>query len=90
MHTSEEELLSSVEEAVFGLGVGHGVEAADANDAPNRVAAAVVGVRVCPEDAAQIRLQPELVRCLSLLASLVNAVALDGARDRHVHAHVQA
>jgi hypothetical protein len=75
---------------VLALGARDGVEAAHAHDLLDGVAGAVVGVRVGAQDAAEVCLEPELVGGYALVAALVDAVALDGAGDVDLHAHVQA
>lgn len=88
--TAEEEALCGVEEPVLALGAGDGVEAADADNLLDGVAGAVVGVRVCAQDAAEIGFEPQLVGGYALVAALVDAVALDGAGDVDLDAHVEA
>jgi hypothetical protein len=88
--TLEEEALCSVEELVLALGARDGVEAPHADNLLDNVARAVVGIRVCAQDAAEVRLQPQLVGRNALVAALVDAVALDGAGDVDLHAHIQA
>jgi hypothetical protein len=72
------------------LGVGHGVEAPNANDLPDGVASAVVGIGVGAQHAAQVCFEPEFVGGLAFLAPLVDAVALDGPREGGMHAHVDS
>ena len=88
--TAEEQALCGVQELVLALGACDGVEAAHAYDLLDGVAGAVVGIRVGAQDAAEVRLEPELVGGYALVAALVDAVALDGAGDVDLHAHVQA
>jgi hypothetical protein len=88
--TAEEQALCCVEELVLALGARNGVESAHANNLLDGVAGAVVGVRVGAQDAAEVRLQPELVCGYALVAALVDAIALDGAGNVDLHAHVQA
>jgi hypothetical protein len=70
------------------LRVGDWVESAHAHHSADRLATAVVGVRVCTQHAAKIRFEPQVFRGLALLATLVHAVGLDGAGDGDVDAHV--
>lgn len=75
---------------MLGLGVCHGVESANAHYLSDRVTASIIGIRVSTKDAAEIRLQPEFVRCLALLASFVDAVAFDSTGNRDMNSHVQS
>lgn len=72
------------------LGISNGVEPAHAHDLADGLAAAVVGVRVGAQHAAEEGLEPEVVGGLALLAALVDAVGLNGAGDGDVDAHVEA
>jgi hypothetical protein len=90
MPTAEEQALCRVQELVLALCARDRIEPPHANNLLDGVAGAVVGVRVCAQDAAEVRLQPELVGGYPLVAPLVDAVALDGAGDIDLHAHVQA
>lgn len=75
---------------MLGFGVGNRVEAADTHDFSNRIAAAVVGIRVGAQNTAKICFQPKVFGRLALLASLVHAVALDCTGDRNVHTHIES
>lgn len=90
MPTTEEQALCCVQELVLALCACDWVEAPYADNLLDGVAGAVVGVRVCTQDAAEVRFQPELICGHALVAPLVDAVALYGAGDVHLHAHVEA
>jgi hypothetical protein len=75
---------------VLALGTGDGVESPHTNNLLDGVAGAIVGVRVCAQYTAEVRLEPQVVGCDPFVAALVYAVALHGARNVHLHAHVQA
>jgi hypothetical protein len=74
---------------VFALGAGDGVESPHADNLLDGVAGAIIGVGVCAQYTAEVRLEPQLVGCDPFVAPLVYAVALHGARNVHLHAHVQ-
>ena len=87
--TSKEETFCSIEELVLGLGVCDGIEAADSNNLLDGITRAIIGVRVSAQDAAQIGLQPVFFRSLELVTTLVDTVALYGARNLDLDAHVE-
>ena len=74
---------------MLALGACDGVESADADNLLDYVAGAIVSVRVCAEDTAQVRLKPQVVGGYALVAALVDAVALNGAGNEDLDAHVQ-
>jgi hypothetical protein len=90
MRTVEEQALSRIEELVLALCGSDGVEAAHAHNLLDGVAGAVVCVRVGAQNAAEVGLKPQVVCGDALVAALVNAVALDGAGDVDLDAHVEA
>lgn len=75
---------------MFGLGTGNRVETPDAHDLSDSLAASIVGIRVCAENTAEVCFEPEFVGRLSFFAPLVNAIALYGAGEGSVYAHVDA
>jgi hypothetical protein len=75
---------------MLSLSVCNRIESSDANNLSNCVAAAIVRIRVCPKNTAEVGLQPEILRSFSFLASLVDAVALYGSGNRYMHAHVKS
>jgi hypothetical protein len=46
---------------MLSLGVGDGIESADADNLADAVSATIVGVGICSQDAAEICLQPQVV-----------------------------
>lgn len=86
--TSEKQLLSSTQESLLSLRVGNRVEAANAHDFANRITTAVIGIRVRAQNAAEIRLKPELVSGFPLLPALIDTIALDRARNGNMNSHV--
>lgn len=90
MHTTEEQMLCRIKEAVLCLGVRDRIETPDAYDLLDGIARAVVCVRVCAQNTAEIRLQPMFLGCFQLVAALIDTVALYCARDLHLNTHVQS
>ncbi len=88
--TSEKQLLGGTEETVLRLGVGNRIETSHTHDLSYGVSAAVVGIRVGAQDAAEIGLEPQIIGSLALLSPLIYAVALDGSGDGDVDAHVES
>lgn len=88
--TSEEELFSGVEESMLSLRVSDWVESSYAHDSSNGIAAAIIGIRIGAQHAAEICFKPKLIGCLALFASFVHAVAFDRTRNRHMDSHVQS
>lgn len=87
--TAEEQALCSIQEFVLALRARNWVEPPHANNLLDCVARSVVGVGVGAQDAAEVRLQPQLVCGYALIAPLVDAVALYCSRDIDLHAHIQ-
>lgn len=87
---AEKEVLGGAQETMLGFGAGNRVEAPDAHDFTDCLAAAVVGVRVGADDAAKVSFEPEVIGGGALLAALVNTVAFDSARDGDMDAHVES
>jgi hypothetical protein len=90
MRTIKEQALSCIEELVLALGGSDGVKAAHAHNLLDDVAGAVVGIRVGAQNTAEVCLEPQVVCGDTLVAALVNAVALDGAGNVDLDAHVEA
>ena len=90
MRTVEKQALGGIEKLVLALRGSDGVEAAHAHNLLDGVAGAVVGVRVGAQNTAEVCLEPQVVCGDALVATLVNAVALDGAGDVDLDAHVEA
>ena len=88
--TAKEQLLRRIQELVLLLRARDRVEPPHAYDPLDRLTRPVVRVRVRPQHAAQVCLQPMLLGRFQLVASLVYAVALDCARNLYLHAHVDA
>jgi len=87
-HTSEKELFCGAEKAVFSFRVCNGIETAHAHYSPDRISAAVIGIGVSSQNAAKVRLQPQLIRCFLLLSPLVDAITVDRSGNGDMDAHV--
>lgn len=89
VRTFEEQPLSSFKEFVLYFSVHDRIKSSDTDYLLDTIPTAIICIRVCPENTTEKGLQPERIRSNSLVATLINAVAFDSARDLDLYAHIQ-
>lgn len=90
MRTAEEQLLGCLQEFLLLLRAGHWVEPSHSDDPLDRVSRSIIGVRVCPQNTAEVCFKPVLFSRLQLVASLIDTVAFYGARYLHLYSHIHS
>jgi hypothetical protein len=71
------------------LRVGYRVESSNTNDFSDRITTTVVRVRICSQYPAEEGLKPQGLRSNTLIASLIDAIALQTPWYLHFDTHIE-